>query len=83
MKCLISFRLFVNKKMRPNRLKKYFYALSFVGTTIGGMAVCRSYLSGDLYQGKEEMYGKTVIVTGANTGIGKETAKELAKRGNK
>lgn len=38
-------------------------------------------MSGNLYTGNEEMFGKTVVVTGANKGIGKETAKNLAKRG--
>lgn len=30
---------------------------------------------------QEKMKGKTVIVTGANSGIGKEVAKDLASRG--
>jgi retinol dehydrogenase 13 len=64
-----------------NKIRKYVYFMSFCGTTVGALAVARSYLSGDLYTGNEELYGKTAIVTGANTGIGKECAKELAKRG--
>lgn len=33
-----------------------------------------------IYRGTATMRGKTVIVTGSNAGIGKETAKELARR---
>jgi len=34
-----------------------------------------------MYTGKERIPGRTVIITGASSGIGKETAKELANRG--
>jgi len=42
---------------------------------------CRDVIGGKRYAGKERIPGQTVIITGATSGIGKETAKELADRG--
>jgi retinol dehydrogenase 13 len=38
---------------------------------------------GKKYEDKEKQFGKTVIITGADSGIGFETASEMAKRGAK
>ncbi len=65
------------------RLTRLYYLLSAVGLGVGTLALGRSYLGGDKYRGEETLFGKTVIITGSNRGIGKETAKDLSKRGLK
>ncbi|XP_074115305.1 retinol dehydrogenase 13 [Cotesia typhae] len=49
-------------------------------TLVGTLYIIKDKLAGKAYEGTEKLTDKVVIVTGANTGIGKEVTRDLAKR---
>ena len=51
-----------------------------VTAVVVGLYFVRRYFEGGVCKSEALLTGKTVIITGSNTGIGKETAVDLAKR---
>ena len=68
------FRKIVQNVCKFLHLKLFFVAC--------GLFAFRGWMQGGVCRSKVQLNGKTVLITGANTGIGRETARDLAKRGN-
>ncbi|XP_064484691.1 retinol dehydrogenase 12-like [Ornithodoros turicata] len=64
-----------------NALPSSLKCVAVVGVSCVGIYLVRRYIAGAVCRTSLQLNGKVAIVTGANSGIGLEVARELAKRG--